>query len=153
MKLCECGCGEPAPLASQTSSAEGIRKGEPRRFIHGHVFRTLPPELHRRLAEGRRGAGNPMYGRTGERAGMYGRRAEHAPAWKGDDANYHTIHEWVRRWYPKSGVCEECGETAKTDWANVSGEYRREDRSDWRELCKSCHAKADNWVSHLRQSA
>lgn len=35
-KLCECGCGEPTPIATKTRTLEGIRKGEPRRFIHGH---------------------------------------------------------------------------------------------------------------------
>jgi hypothetical protein len=35
-KLCECGCGEPAPLASQTMKSRGWVKGEPIRFIHGH---------------------------------------------------------------------------------------------------------------------
>ena len=32
--LCECGCGNPAPIAKQVG--DGYRRGEPKRFIHGH---------------------------------------------------------------------------------------------------------------------
>jgi hypothetical protein len=36
VKLCECGCGEPAPLASQNSTSRGWVKGRPLRFVAGH---------------------------------------------------------------------------------------------------------------------
>lgn len=47
MKLCECGCGEPAPIARQTLTKRGWRKGQPLRFRQGHWLRaqsgpTLP---------------------------------------------------------------------------------------------------------------
>jgi len=35
-KLCECGCGQSAPIAPYSCSTKGWIKGEPRRFIHGH---------------------------------------------------------------------------------------------------------------------
>ena len=35
-ELCECGCGNPAPIAKQTSSYRGRVKGQPLRFINGH---------------------------------------------------------------------------------------------------------------------
>ena len=35
-KLCECGCGQPAPIATTTNKRRGIVKGQPRRFVHGH---------------------------------------------------------------------------------------------------------------------
>lgn len=34
--LCQCGCGNPAPLASETYRARGWVKGQPIRFIDGH---------------------------------------------------------------------------------------------------------------------
>lgn len=37
--LCQCGCGNPAPIARKTSKAEGAVKGQPRRFIKGHHTR------------------------------------------------------------------------------------------------------------------
>lgn len=37
--LCECGCGEPAPIAKRTDSIKGWKKGQPIRFIKGHQSR------------------------------------------------------------------------------------------------------------------
>lgn len=46
-KLCECGCGEPAPIASETNHKLGWVKGQPKRFIHGHSLRpSRPPATH-----------------------------------------------------------------------------------------------------------
>ena len=39
MKLCECGCGQPAPIATYTSKKYGWVKGQPKRFIHNHHHR------------------------------------------------------------------------------------------------------------------
>jgi hypothetical protein len=44
-QLCQCGCGQPAPIATMTSRADGVVKGEPQRFARGHYAKTL-----RRLA-------------------------------------------------------------------------------------------------------
>lgn len=34
--LCQCGCGQPAPIATMTDRKYGAVRGEPRRFIQGH---------------------------------------------------------------------------------------------------------------------
>ncbi len=39
MKLCECGCGLPAPLATRNIYRKNVLKGQPFRFIHGHNYR------------------------------------------------------------------------------------------------------------------
>jgi len=39
MKLCECGCGSPAPIARQSGSLRGYVKGQPTRFVLGHANR------------------------------------------------------------------------------------------------------------------
>jgi len=36
IKLCECGCGNPTPLAIKTNTKKGQIKGDPQRFILGH---------------------------------------------------------------------------------------------------------------------
>lgn len=36
IKLCECGCGQPAPIATRNWHKKGIAKGQPLRFICGH---------------------------------------------------------------------------------------------------------------------
>lgn len=45
--LCECGCGELAPIATKSSRRDGHVRGEPLRFIHGHNARGQPmPKRH-----------------------------------------------------------------------------------------------------------
>lgn len=39
MKLCECGCGRPAPIATMTNSKWGHVAGQPMRFVRGHAAR------------------------------------------------------------------------------------------------------------------
>jgi hypothetical protein len=39
IKLCECGCGQPTPIALQTSKKWGRVKGRPTRFVPGHATR------------------------------------------------------------------------------------------------------------------
>lgn len=36
IKLCECGCGQPTPIATRSDARKGAIKGLPRRFIYGH---------------------------------------------------------------------------------------------------------------------
>lgn len=43
MKLCECGCGQPAPIATRNDRAKGYVLGQPRRFIIGHNARRRWP--------------------------------------------------------------------------------------------------------------
>lgn len=57
--------------------------------------------------------------------------------------SYSGLHTWIRNAFGTASKCERCTVPAKIyDWANVSGDYRR-DRSDWIELCRSCHRKMD----------
>jgi hypothetical protein len=47
-KLCECGCGEPAPISRQTDTKRGYVKGQPRRFRRGHHVRGCErPDLYK----------------------------------------------------------------------------------------------------------
>lgn len=40
--FCECGCGDPAPIATRTSLRQGVRRGEQLRFVSGHNSRRSP---------------------------------------------------------------------------------------------------------------
>lgn len=53
-KLCECGCGELAPLAKETSIKRGYIQGQPIRFIRGHAAKG-PASKH---WKGRRSTSN-----------------------------------------------------------------------------------------------
>jgi hypothetical protein len=45
-KLCECGCGRPAPISKVSHKRRGYVKGQPTRYIHGHhrTYRKATPE-------------------------------------------------------------------------------------------------------------
>ena len=62
--------------------------------------------------------------------------------WKGDNVGYGGLHAWVRRKLGTPQNCARCGTTTakRYEWANISGEYRR-DITDWIRLCTSCHRK------------
>lgn len=45
MKLCECGCGGAAPIATMTNAKWNHVKGEPTRFIKGHHQRKPLPKI------------------------------------------------------------------------------------------------------------
>ena len=64
--------------------------------------------------------------------------------WKGDEAGYSAIHKWLIRKLGQPRKCDGCGttEAKRFEWANISGEYKR-DFDDWKRLCKKCHAKFD----------
>jgi len=64
--------------------------------------------------------------------------------WRGDVASYSAKHHWVQHKFGKANSCELCkNKNAKRyEWANVSRTYKRE-RSDWVQLCKSCHCIVD----------
>jgi len=67
----------------------------------------------------------------------------HIPAnFKEKGFGYNTVHKWLTRHFPKKGICEECLKESKTQYANITGKYLR-DRSDYRELCYSCHTRID----------
>jgi hypothetical protein len=53
VKLCECGCGRPTPIALR--KRRGYMKGEPMRFVHGHASRAFSTETWARINGSRSG--------------------------------------------------------------------------------------------------
>ena len=72
--------------------------------------------------------------------------------WAGDKASYGTVHDYISYHYGQPQICEHCDAkdlgSRKHQWANISGEYKR-DRSDWLRLCAKCHFKYDGRNKHL----
>lgn len=66
------------------------------------------------------------------------------PQWKGNKVGYSGIHKWISRKYGNPKICENCDtkNAKKYDWANISGDYKR-DRNDWQRLCRLCHNRLD----------
>ena len=65
---------------------------------------------------------------------------------------YGTVHDWMRYNFGTPKECEHCDfvsdNTYQFNWANISGEYKRE-REDWLRLCRKCHHKYDDISSKI----
>ena len=78
-------------------------------------------------------------------------------SWKGDNVGLTALHDWVKRKLGKATECVSCNDTLNAkrfEWANVSGEYKR-NLEDWIMLCSICHRKHDNntikgWITRRR---
>lgn len=70
--------------------------------------------------------------------------------WKGDDAGYTAIHEWIRRNIGKADHCSfnPNHKSTRYHWANISGNYMR-DADDYASLCPSCHRTYDLLVKKI----
>ena len=48
VKLCECGCGKPAPIAKWNDRSYGWEKGQSKRFVKGHAGATKEHNMVKR---------------------------------------------------------------------------------------------------------
>ena len=85
-------------------------------------------------------------GKPGPWAGKQRPKGENSCNWKGDNVGYGGIHDWVRKELGTPKICKNCGienlSDRKYNWANISGEYKR-DLKDWIRLCAKCHKNYD----------
>lgn len=73
------------------------------------------------------------------------RRGHNRYTYDGLNYSYEYAHKLVRVNYGKASRCtsQTCdGIPRRFEWANISHEYKL-DIIDWRQLCRSCHAKFD----------
>lgn len=172
VKLCECGCGEPAPIANRNRLSRGIRKGEPQRFIVGHVSRAFSEETRAKIDAGKLGRKQSEEAKRKLREAQYARSAEtkrkmreasearrgiplpaehrrNVSIGQGGTGTPSTtsLHRILARENPKTGVCEECGANGRTEYAFLRHpEPHTTNRDDYRELCHSCHKRLDAWL-------
>jgi len=67
---CHCGCGEKTNLSRQTVVKRGLKKGEPRRFLQGHVnLPSIKPDPSRGLCECGCGQRTPLAAQTKQARG------------------------------------------------------------------------------------
>ncbi len=124
--LCQCGCGELAPIATQTRSNLGHITGQPIKFINGHNARGRKLSQAQRKSISARSSGARNHW------------------WKDDEVGYRAAHTWVNKQNPKTGVCEDCGKASKrTEYALLPGCNASRERQDYRELCVRCHRHFD----------
>lgn len=72
------------------------------------------------------------------------------PNWVGDNVQYDGLHQYVRKIFPKTSVCMECGKQQPIDLAN-KGTYNRS-IENWEWLCRRCHMLKDGRMKNLKQN-
>lgn len=77
-------------------------------------------------------------------------KGEESRAWKGDEAGYFALHDWLRKNKPRVDCCEWCGDNKKLQLANVTGRYTR-DFNDYQWFCVKCHSQYDLKVHNLKE--
>ena len=74
-------------------------------------------------------------------------------AWKGNKAGYRAFHCWIRKHFGKANKCENrnkqilsfncSGKSNNFEWAKIQGRRCSRKKSDYIQLCISCHRKYD----------
>jgi len=142
---CQCGCGMLTTIAARTDRRKGYIKGQPTKYVHGHSRKgkACSPEHREKISRGTTGHQKSRQHREALSLSLKGKgKGETNPGWKGEDAGYIAIHEWVRRNKTRTGRCSNCGKSGRTEWSNVAHSYRRE-LADYGELCHQCHHRYD----------
>jgi hypothetical protein len=80
---------------------------------------------------------------------MYGRRGEESIGWKGNNATPKSIRDWVRKYMPKSELCETCKNFPIYQLVNITG-IGNHDFINWRWMCRSCKTKIDSLMRQRR---
>lgn len=63
-------------------------------------------------------------------------------AWN-PEPSYDRVHYWMRKNAKKSGKCNQCGESKRTDWALIKGKQYERKIENFKELCRKCHYHYD----------
>lgn len=69
------------------------------------------------------------------------------PAWKGNEADYSSMHWRVRRLRGSADHCERCGRSGpgtSYEWASLTRNYG--DIWDYEQMCKACHVAYDRQI-------
>ena len=115
-KLCECGCGKPAPIAKKTRKERGHTKGYPVRFISGHNGSGRikhPVSLEIKLCE----CG------CGKQVGLYNHTCNARGQIKGQPKRF--IHTHHSRGMKRSDEIKEKFRKAK--WESLNGMWKGDD--------------------------
>lgn len=174
VKLCECGCGEPAPIAVKTHAARGYTKGQPQRYIYGHQNRgracrgyrqqRLPTGNHRlgtvtraHIAIAERALGKPL---------PSGAHVHHVDENKRNNCNrnlvicqdmaYHSLLHFRARVIRAGGnpetqkICSSCGALKNLDDFHLANRRKAHGRQGY---CKPCDSLKRNAHRKLASQA
>lgn len=150
-------CSDPEKEAARARKISEARKSK---YAEQGFLNT--PDTKRKISAAQRGRSLPEEHKQNISAALKGRlpknhaemlakahatpskRGEESPNWLGDGAGYSALHMWIRKVRGTPRRCEECGtiKAKQYEWANLSGEYRR-DPNDWKRMCVLCHRRMD----------
>lgn len=111
--LCQCGCGNPAPIRYYTIKARGMFRGTAARFILGHNGKITTP------------------------------RGENHYAWLGDKASAESKRCRIRKVLKLKKYCERCRKSKATDRHHKDGNPGNNVTSNIAHLCRKCHMVLD----------
>ena len=85
------------------------------------------------------------------------RKGKNHHSWKGDNINYHSIHDWLKFNFVKekceNSICP--GKSKNLNWCLIKGKKYERRRENFKVLCHSCHFKydfTDIWRKRLSNS-
>lgn len=137
--LCECGCGQPAPIAKYTKTSAGHVKGQPVRFVRGHHGRSS--EVRAKISARRREVGND---------GNRGKLREYKPR-DGDASQARSRVTYLitagRLSHPRTLPCTDCGQRwapglSRHEYDHHLG-YGAEHHEHVEPVCARCHNKRE----------
>lgn len=73
-------------------------------------------------------------------------REENSPEWKGKNASYLAMHNWLNKYFGKPSFCENpfCeGRSKNFEWCLKKEKEHDHDKNNYIRLCRSCHRKYD----------
>lgn len=131
-----------------------MRKGQKhtpetiKKLRDSHLGYVMPKEQKEKISLSNKG-GNKTTFRKGMIPWNKGMRmpdsfGENHPLWKGENAGYIALHNWIRLKLGKPNKCEICKtiKAKKYEWANKDHLYKR-NKNDWIRLCTKCHRRYD----------
>jgi hypothetical protein len=107
------------------------------------------------------GVNNPMYGKKHSEETKKKLSLSHVGKtignqngnWRDDKVKNSGLHEYIRRYLPKTEKCQMCNKRTPYDLANINPIYNPEtynrDLNNWHWLCRACHLQSDGRIKNL----
>jgi len=134
-------CGKDNPMFGKTHTQEAKKKiSETNKGSKNYFFGRKHSEESRN--KNRLAHLGKKHSEEAKRKISLANSNERNSAWKGDEAKYNALHEWVRKHKPKPKLCEDCKKVPPLHLSNNDHKYKR-DIDDFEWLCRKCHTKKD----------
>ena len=114
-------------------------------YIHKTTFRPSPATKEKNRVNGKK------FGFQKGHETNVGRKGQYATNWKGENAGYQAIHQWLNANYGKPTECEHEGKhKGKLCYAKIKGKRHAHNRKHYIQLCHRHHAIYDGFVDNFQ---